>query len=44
VKRKQYRGGAVRTVQSHKQFTKKELLVSAAAINPITIVTDMPVN
>ena len=44
VKKKRYRGGAVRTVQLHRQSIKKELLVFTAAINPITVVTDMPIN
>ena len=44
VKREQYKGGAVGTVQSRRQSIKKELLIFAAAINPITVVTNMPTN
>ena len=38
------RGEAVGMAQLYRQSTKKELPVSAAAINPITVVTDMPCN
>ena len=37
-------GGAVKTAQLRRQSIKKELPVSAAAINPITVATDMPTN
>ena len=42
--REWYRGGAVGMVRSRRQFIKKELPVSAAAINLITVATNMPAN
>ena len=44
VKREQYRGGVVKIIQLYRQSIKKELLVFTAAINPITIITDILVN